>query len=76
MKEAANTGRGLFLVFDFVSLQKENIVYAEFVVVLEESSNRRCGTKEGLLVNGCFVVLYFVVAVVEEELVVAEMMKY
>lgn len=76
MKEAANTGRGLFLVFDFVSLQKENIVYAEFVVVLEESSNRRCGTKEGLLVNSCFVVLYFVVAVVEEELVVAEMMKY
>lgn len=42
------------------------------VVVLEESSSRRCGTKEGLLVIGCFVVLYFVVAVVEEELVVAE----
>lgn len=54
------------------------------MVVLEESCNRRCGTKGRLLVIGCFVVLYFVVVVaVEEELVVvvavvecADMMMY
>lgn len=49
------------------------------MVVLEESSNRRCGTKGRLLVISCFVVLYFVVVAVEEELVVvecADMMMY
>lgn len=42
------------------------------MVVLEESSNRRCGIKGRLLVISCFVVLYFVVVAVEEELVVVE----
>lgn len=72
MREAANTGRGL-IYFLF-----KNIVYR--VVVLEENSSRRCGTKGRLLVISCLVVLYFVAVVaVEEELVVvecADMMMY